>query len=98
MRFIGASEARTHFSRLLDAVEKAEAFTITRRGRPVAQLTPAPPTKRGRAARAVRNLRALRREIGWPGSVEETLAFRDAGRRGASEPEGVRISRGDSKR
>lgn len=97
MRFIGASEARTRFSRLLDAVERGEAFTITRRGRPVAQLMPPPPAKRGQAARAVRNIRALRREIGWSGTVEEILALRDAGRRRTTESEDVRINRGDSK-
>ena len=88
MRFIGASEARTHFSRLLDAVERGEAFTITRRGRPVARLMPAAPTDRTRAKRAVRNIRALRREIGWFGSVEEILALRDAGRRRTDPPQG----------
>lgn len=82
MQFIGASEARTHFPRLLDAVERGEVFTITKRGRPVARLMPSVPADRTRAERAVRNIRALRREIGWSGTVEETLDLRDAGRRG----------------
>ena len=81
MRFIGAFEAKTHLSRLLDAAENGETFTITKRGRPVARLTPPAPTDRERALRAVRNIRALRREIGWSGDVEEILALRDAGRR-----------------
>ena len=88
MRTIGASAVRTHFSRLLDAVERGERFTVTRRGRPVAQLTPPPPGKRGQAERAVRNIRALRREIGWSGTVEEILDLRNVGRRQIDPPQG----------
>ena len=40
MREIGAFEAKTHLSELLAAVEAGEAFTITRRGKPVAELRP----------------------------------------------------------
>ncbi len=81
MRFIGAFEAKTHLSRLLDEAEKGEVITITKRGRPVARLMPPAAPDRRRAARAVSNLRALRRQIGWSGTVEEILALRDAGRR-----------------
>ena len=81
MRFIDAFEAKTRLSRLLDEAEKGEVITITKRGRPVARLMPPAPTDRRRATRAVSNLRALRRQIGWSGTVEEILALRDAGRR-----------------
>lgn len=37
---IGAFEAKTHLSNLLDRVEYGERFTITRHGKPVALLTP----------------------------------------------------------
>ena len=80
MRFIGAFEAKTHLSRLLDEAEKGEVITITKRGRPVARLVPPATPDRERASRAVSNLRALRRQIGWSGTVEEILALRDAGR------------------
>ena len=40
VREVGAFEAKTHLSRLLDAVEAGETVVITRRGRPVARLTP----------------------------------------------------------
>lgn len=36
---LGAFEAKTHLSRLLDAVEKGEKVYITRRGKRVAQLS-----------------------------------------------------------
>ncbi len=81
MRFIDAFEAKTHLFRLLNAAEKGEVITITKRGRPVARLMPTAPVDCRRAARAVSNLRALRRQIGWSGTVDEILALRDAGRR-----------------
>lgn len=81
MRIVGAFEAKTHLSSLLDAAESGEVITITKRGRPVARLVPPAPANREKAEQAVRNIRALRREIGWSGTVEEILALRDAGRR-----------------
>lgn len=38
---VGAFEAKTHFARLLQRVERGEEVTITRRGKPVARLVPA---------------------------------------------------------
>ncbi len=81
MRIVGAFEAKTHLSSLLDAAENGEVITITKRGRPVARLMPPAPVDRVKAKRAVRNIRALRRKIGWSGTVDEILALRDAGRR-----------------
>jgi prevent-host-death family protein len=43
MRSVGAYEAKTHLSRLLDRVALGEVFQITRHGRPVARLVPEPP-------------------------------------------------------
>jgi prevent-host-death family protein len=37
---IGAYEAKSHFSELLEKVEAGEEFTITRHGTPVARLIP----------------------------------------------------------
>ena len=37
---IGAFEAKTHLSRLLEKVERGQVFRITRRGRPIAELRP----------------------------------------------------------
>jgi prevent-host-death family protein len=37
----GAFEAKTHFSSLLERVEKGEHIIITRHGKPVAKLVPA---------------------------------------------------------
>jgi len=40
MRSVGSYEAKTHLPRLLSQVEKAETITITKRGKPVAVLSP----------------------------------------------------------
>lgn len=37
---VGAYEAKTNFSRLLERVERGEKVTLTRHGRPVAMLVP----------------------------------------------------------
>jgi prevent-host-death family protein len=38
---IGAFEAKTRLSELLDQVRKGRTFLITKRGRPIAELRPA---------------------------------------------------------
>ena len=42
MKSVGSYEAKTHLPRLLSQVEKGETITITKRGKPVAKLVPAP--------------------------------------------------------
>lgn len=37
---VGLYEAKTHFSELVDRVEKGEVITITRHGTPIAKLVP----------------------------------------------------------
>lgn len=41
MSEVGAYEAKTHFSELLERVARGERIVVTRRGRQVAYLTPA---------------------------------------------------------
>ena len=41
MKTVGSYEAKTHLPRLLSQVEQGETITITKRGRPVAVLSPA---------------------------------------------------------
>lgn len=54
MATIGAFEAKTHLSQLLERVEAGEQFTITRHGRPVAKLMPVTVAEDGEQARARR--------------------------------------------
>ena len=61
MRDIGAFEAKTHLSELLDLVAKGERVRITRRGTPVAMLVPLvdePSLTASEAAAALRELRS----------------------------------------
>lgn len=55
---IGAYDAKTHFSKLLERVEGGEEVTITRHGSPVAKLVPvkktATPAERAAAIRSWR--------------------------------------------
>ncbi len=46
---ISASEARTHWSKLLARVERGQTLTITRNGQPVAVLKPLAEPKPGAA-------------------------------------------------
>ena len=79
MSEIGAFEAKTHLSELLDRVEAGEELVIARHGRPVARLVPVADAQQRRAAEAVRRLRALRRGTTLGGLDWREL--RDAGRR-----------------
>jgi prevent-host-death family protein len=45
MESVGAFEAKTHLSELLDRVERGEKITITRHGKPAAMLVPVTETK-----------------------------------------------------
>ena len=76
---VGAFEAKTHLSELLDRVEAGEELVITRHGRPIARLVPIADARQQRAADAVKRLRALRRGATLGGLDWREL--RDAGRR-----------------
>jgi len=64
---IGAFDAKTRFSELLRKVDQGERFTITVRGRVVADIVPSKVRDRERAAEAVRNLLAMPKIEGIPG-------------------------------
>jgi prevent-host-death family protein len=81
---VGAYEAKTHLSALLDRVEKGESLTITRNGKPVARLVPAEPEPAGRPASVVESLREFREQLRARGvrvSREEIRAWIEEGRR-----------------
>jgi prevent-host-death family protein len=74
---VGAFEAKTNLSRLLDEVAKGAVVRITRRGKLVAILRAAEGTSTEQAVEALRGLGEL-----CPCKVplEEALAYRDKGR------------------
>ena len=80
MREIGAFEAKTHLSTLLDEVAAGEAVLITKRGRPTAMLVPADWSDRKTAVQAAVRLREIRARTGGA-TVSEILSMRDEGRR-----------------
>ena len=59
MADIGAFEAKTHLSRLLDQVERGETITITRHGKPIARLIPVAGSSRDERRRAISELKQL---------------------------------------
>ncbi|HJS84042.1 MAG TPA: type II toxin-antitoxin system prevent-host-death family antitoxin [Acetobacteraceae bacterium] len=78
MDTIGAFEAKTHLSDLLDRVEKGERFTITRHGKAIAELAPISGRDKQATREAIRGLKALSK-----GHVlgMDWRELRDAGRR-----------------
>jgi len=78
---IGAFEAKTHFSQIIEKAEKGEDFIITRRGKPVAKIIPfkqEPEMTRAEAMTQLAEMRKLYR--GKPGSFNVREAVEE-GRR-----------------
>lgn len=86
---VGAFEAKTKFSELLDRVERGEEVVVTRHGKTVARIVPdegreAESERKARAAAALARIKALRehlRERGVSFTHEEIISLRDEGRR-----------------
>lgn len=69
METIGAFEAKTHLSQLLDRVAQGETIAITRHGTPAALLVPVQPTAHKLShAEIVEGLRELRKRV-KPGKI-----------------------------
>jgi len=79
MQTIQASEAKTHFLRILDDVERGESVIVTRHGKRVARLIPEVEIDRERVQRAIDGMRTLRQRLGKV-SLEEILSMKNEGR------------------
>jgi prevent-host-death family protein len=68
VRAVGAYEAKTHLSELLDAVAEGERVVITRHGQPIAVLAPYSGPSADEVTDAVSALRRFRigRRLGAP--------------------------------
>ena len=76
---VGAFEAKTHLSSLLDRVAEGEEVVITKHGKPVARLVSAAHIDRERVNDAFEKLKLLRKRTTLGGLSWQAL--RDAGRR-----------------
>ena len=80
MRTVGAYEAKTHLSQLIEEVTRGGQVAITKNGIPVALLIPVPSTQKPDAREVIRQLREFRRGVTLGGiSVREMI---EEGRRG----------------
>jgi len=78
---IGAFEAKTHFSNILEKAEQGEDFIITRRGKPVAKIIPFKQEPKKTFKEAVEQLAEMRKLYrGEPGSFNIREAIEE-GRR-----------------
>jgi prevent-host-death family protein len=79
MKCVGAFEAKTHLSRLLEEVEGGEEVLITRHGRAVARLVPVEPPADQQRLDAISRLRQFR--VGKTLGNISLQELRDAGRK-----------------
>jgi prevent-host-death family protein len=79
METFQAAEAKTHFLRILDAVEGGESVVITRHGKPVARIIPEAQIDQERVQRAMEAIREIRNRT-KPVSLQEIREMRDEGR------------------
>jgi prevent-host-death family protein len=80
MKRVQASTAKAQLAELLDAVEKGQTVVITRHGKPIARLVPETDERNQDIARAIKEIKELRKQI-KPTTVEEILAWRNEGRK-----------------
>lgn len=75
-----ASEAKTHFLRILDDVERGDTVFITRHGKRIARIQPEAEIRVETVQQAFEQMRELRKRTGRM-SLKEILTARDEGRR-----------------
>ncbi len=79
MHTVGAFEAKTHFSALLDQVENGEQVLITKHGRAVAQLSPVNCTNKAKISEAIAIIKEIQGTYTLGGL--DWKALRDEGRK-----------------
>ena len=78
---IGAFEAKTHFSQIIEKVQHGEDFVITKRGKPVAKIIPFKQEQEMTRMEAIEKLMEMRKLYrGKPGSFNIREAIEE-GRR-----------------
>jgi len=75
---IGAFEAKTHFSQIIDRVEKGADYIVTRRGKPVAKIIPIEQKQEMPWEEILAKFKELRKNYrGVPGSFNIREAIED---------------------
>ena len=80
MTTVGAFEAKTRLSELLERASRGETIVITKHGHPVAKLVPGGARDVERVARAVERLRAFRGALEGV-TIDDLIAARREGQR-----------------
>ena len=75
---VSAVDAKAHLSSLIRDVEKGTSHTITRRGRPVARLTPVEPFSAESVREPLEGFHAVRMRVKGGGGIRELI---DEGRK-----------------
>ncbi len=78
MKEIGAYEAKTNLSEILRRVEAGESFTITNRGKPVADLAPSRTSTQLRIKTAINNILIAKK---YPVSDTTLVEMKELGRK-----------------
>jgi prevent-host-death family protein len=73
MSEIGAYEAKTHLPKLLERIQKGERFTITKHGRPVAELVPVSRKDPEVILHTIKDIRAFRDTLRKKGVTTKRL-------------------------
>lgn len=81
MKTIGAFEAKTHLSELLEKVGRGESFLITKRGKPVAALSPVTAGKQHGVRELIEDFRKQYGKSFKPLSMKEIAELKEMGRR-----------------
>ena len=84
MEEVGVYEAKTHLTELLARVERGERITITRHGKPVAELVPPLAHDSQRIREAMQRLRVARAKLAKRGvkvTAEEIVSWVREGRK-----------------
>lgn len=81
MESIGAFDAKTRLSELLERAGRGESFVITKHGNPVARLGPVGGVDRDRAAAAAERLKTEFQDMFRGLSVEDLIAMKHEGHR-----------------
>ncbi|MCK5198422.1 MAG: type II toxin-antitoxin system prevent-host-death family antitoxin [Spirochaetales bacterium] len=80
---VGAFEAKTHFSQLLKEVEKGNIVHVTRRGKPIALISPEGFGREEAGQNAMERIASRRKVVGMRKKIttNDILEFRDEGRK-----------------